>query len=370
MPNPPVQGTDDGMTGYGVEGTSPSSTGVLGVSESSIGVLGQVGTPREIVTGLGTTGAAVTVTPAAGVIGQGYDIGELGSAPATHGVYGTSVSGGDGVYGNGTNGVHGVGAPQGYGVLGENQNATAIRGVSSTADPATGSAAMPHRAGVWGDSDGGIGVYGTSATANGVQGETWSPVQAGVAASNHAAWDGRSIPSCIAIAASSNGTAFYAEGSPAAYFAGDLRATGDFILLNSSGDVAEDFDVDDSAGCVEPGTVLVIGATGRMCVSAVPYDTRVAGVVSGAGGLTPAVVLQRVESSCARLPIALVGKAFCKVDASAGAIRPGDLLTTSSTPGHAMKVLDHARAAGAILGKALQGLGGGGGLIQILVSPR
>jgi hypothetical protein len=116
--------------------------------------------------------------------------------------------------------------------------------------------------------------------------------------------------------------------------------------------------------------VVVIGTMGRMCVSAVPYDTRVAGVVSGAGGLTPAVVLPRVESRCPRLPIALVGTAFCKVDASAGRIQPGDLLTTSSTPGHAMKVLDHARAAGAILGKALQALRDGDGLIQILVSPR
>jgi hypothetical protein len=369
MPKP-VQGTDDGTTDYGVEGTSASATGVLGVSESSIGVLGQVGTPREVLTELGSTAAPVTLDPSAGVVGHGYDIGEISGTPATHGVYGRSLSGGDGVYGNGTNGVHGVGAPGGYGVLAENQNATAIRGVSSTADPAKGSAAESHRAGVWGDSDDGIGVYGTSAANNGVQGETWWPNQAGIAASNHAAWDGRSVPSCMALSAESAGTAVYGKGSPAAYFVGDMQITGDVILLNSSGDVAEDFDIDDGADLVEPGTVLVIGASGALCPCVAAYDTRVAGVVSGAGGLMPAVVLQRLESGRRRVPVALVGTAFCKADASAGEIRPGDLLTTSSRLGHAMKVLDHTRAAGAILGKALQSLHRDHGLIQILVSPR
>ena len=59
---------------------------------------------------------------------------------------------------------------------------------------------------------------------------------------------------------------------------------------------------------------------------------------------------------------------YCQVDASFGAIKPGDLLTTSSTPGYAMKVRNHARAQGAILGKALTGLKSGKGLVLVLVT--
>ena len=66
--------------------------------------------------------------------------------------------------------------------------------------------------------------------------------------------------------------------------------------------------------------------------------------------------------------VALAGRVYCWVDASYGAIEPGDLLTTSDTPGHAMKVTDHAQAQGAILGKAMSSLEGGRGLVLVLVS--
>jgi hypothetical protein len=59
---------------------------------------------------------------------------------------------------------------------------------------------------------------------------------------------------------------------------------------------------------------------------------------------------------------------FCKVDAEFGAIVPGDLLTTSPTPGHAMKATDPLRAFGALFGKALQRLSSGRGLLPILVT--
>jgi hypothetical protein len=68
-----------------------------------------------------------------------------------------------------------------------------------------------------------------------------------------------------------------------------------------------------------------------------------------------------------RLPVALIGKVYCKVDAQYGAIRVGDLLTTSATPGHAMKAEDSVKAFGAVLGKALGGLFSGTGLVPILV---
>lgn len=49
-------------------------------------------------------------------------------------------------------------------------------------------------------------------------------------------------------------------------------------------------------------------------------------------------------------------------------MRPGDLLTTSGTPGHAMKAANPAQAQGAILGKAMTPLEEGCGLVLVLVS--
>jgi hypothetical protein len=67
-------------------------------------------------------------------------------------------------------------------------------------------------------------------------------------------------------------------------------------------------------------------------------------------------------------PIALTGRVYCWADASYGAIRPGDLLTTSLTPGHAMKVNDSTRATGAVLGKAMTSLPEGRDLVLVLVA--
>ena len=139
---------------------------------------------------------------------------------------------------------------------------------------------------------------------------------------------------------------------------------GDIHLSNA--DCAEDFDVTD---VVDPGTVMVLNDSGALRQSSAAYDKRVAGVISGAGGYRPGLVLdkQQVGDRC-RLPVALMGKVFCKVDADHAPIEVGDLLTTSHTPGHAMKAADPFRAFGAVIGKALQPLSAGQGLIPVLVA--
>jgi hypothetical protein len=148
---------------------------------------------------------------------------------------------------------------------------------------------------------------------------------------------------------------------------GNVCVKGDVILINTfGGDCAEDFDVNDTEAS-EPGTVLVIAVDGQLTTSSQAYDTRIAGVVSGAGELRPALILQRLKASHNQVPVALFGKVYCKVDASTAPVFAGDLLTTSVTRGHAMKVQDRARAVGAILGKALGNLEAGFGLIPILV---
>jgi hypothetical protein len=142
-------------------------------------------------------------------------------------------------------------------------------------------------------------------------------------------------------------------------------SSGDIILQNA--DVAEDFDVREPEA-IEPGMVVVIGDDSMLRISSQSYDKRVAGVISGNGSPRPGIILGRHASSQSRLPVALIGRVHCRVDATTAPIMIGDLLTTSATPGHAMKADDYARAHGAIIGKALQCQPEGTGTIPILVA--
>jgi hypothetical protein len=144
-----------------------------------------------------------------------------------------------------------------------------------------------------------------------------------------------------------------------------LTPDGDVLLGNS--DCAEDFNVSDGE-LVEPGTVMVVGSQDTLKPSAHAYDKRVAGVISGAGDCKPGIVLGRQSRQADRLPLALFGKVFCKVDARYASIEVGDLLTTSDTPGHAMKATDPLKAFGSVIGKSLRGLRDGQGLIPILIA--
>jgi hypothetical protein len=140
------------------------------------------------------------------------------------------------------------------------------------------------------------------------------------------------------------------------------------LTIRGGSDVAEPFLVTGSQ--VEPGTVMVIDAAnpGQLMRSAQAYDTRVAGIISGAGGINPGISLQQDGLLDHGQKLALSGRVYVLADASGGAIKPGDLLTTSSTPGHAMKVSDHVRAHGAILGKAMTALSEGQGIVLVLVT--
>ena len=93
----------------------------------------------------------------------------------------------------------------------------------------------------------------------------------------------------------------------------------------------------------------------------------VAGVVAGAGRFRPAIILDGALTDASGVAVALVGKASFKVDATYGAVGVGDLLTTSATPGYAMRVASRTCAIGAIVGTALQALPSGMGLIPVLV---
>ncbi len=137
----------------------------------------------------------------------------------------------------------------------------------------------------------------------------------------------------------------------------------------ANADFAEDFDILESQfDTIEPGTVMVLDDHGKLCSSNKPYDKRVTGIVSGAGSHKPGIIMDNQPNISHRMPIALMGKTYCKVDASYGPVESGDLLTTSPTIGHAMKAQDPMKAFGSVLGKALTSLKEGKGLIPVLVT--
>ncbi|HMZ22897.1 MAG TPA: hypothetical protein PLD20_33540, partial [Blastocatellia bacterium] len=149
------------------------------------------------------------------------------------------------------------------------------------------------------------------------------------------------------------------------------------LQILGGADFAENFDVTsapaDNAAApkIEAGMVVTIDPLnpGKLALSTQAYDRRVAGIISGAGGVKPGMTMSQ-EGTLAdgKLPVALSGRVYCYVDASQGAIEPGDLLTTSAVPGHAMKAGDAAKAQGAILGKAMTSLKEGKGLVLVLVT--
>ncbi|MCG8407752.1 MAG: hypothetical protein MI923_21340 [Phycisphaerales bacterium] len=143
------------------------------------------------------------------------------------------------------------------------------------------------------------------------------------------------------------------------------------LRLLGGSDIAEPFNVNGGEK-VEPGMVVTIDPDkpGTMRVASKAHDKTVAGIISGAGGVNVGMTLSQSETIAdGEHPVALTGRVYCYVDADAnGGIVPGDMLTTSNTPGHAMKVIDHHRAAGAIIGKAMSSLENGRGLVLVLVN--
>jgi hypothetical protein len=152
---------------------------------------------------------------------------------------------------------------------------------------------------------------------------------------------------------------------------GELTAK--VVTITGGADVAEPYEVA-GAGDVQPlpGYVVAIDPqhVGQMRVASRAYDRMVAGILSGANGIAPGIILRQQGTVADGLhPVASIGRVWCWCDADAnGAIEAGDMLTTSNTPGHAMKVSDFNKANGSVIGKAMSSLKSGRGLVLVLVS--
>jgi hypothetical protein len=135
-------------------------------------------------------------------------------------------------------------------------------------------------------------------------------------------------------------------------------------------DFAESVVVKGSADHYAPGDLLVIDPSGerRLSLSQTPYSTLIAGIYSTQPGVVAST--HRVDEALPKneVPLAVVGIVPCKVVTENGPIAAGDLLVTSSMPGYAMKGIDRPRMLGAVVGKALEPLPKGMGVIQVLVT--
>ena len=151
-----------------------------------------------------------------------------------------------------------------------------------------------------------------------------------------------------------------------AYISGNASVCS--VTIRGGCDLAEPFHMRE--GHLEKGSVVVIDEEnpGQLKLSSGSYDTRVAGIVSGANGINTGIALHQEGLIEGGENVALSGRVYVRADASRCPIKPGDLLTTSDVPGRAMKVQDHARAQGAILGKAMSSLNEGQGMVLVLVT--
>jgi hypothetical protein len=181
----------------------------------------------------------------------------------------------------------------------------------------------------------------------------------------------------------------YSENGWAGHFKGDVKISDDsdnstielkgstgtisteVLEITGGSDLSEGFDIRSMEVRAKPGMLASIDPDnpGRLIVSSKAYDRTVAGIISGAGGIKSGMVMgQRGTLANGQYPVALTGRVYCLADAAYGSIQAGDLLTTSDTPGHAMKVTDRERSYGTVIGKAMSSLKEGKGLVLVLVN--
>lgn len=342
-----VRGDGGGPFGLGVYGRAPFpfSVGVRGLAEgtNSAGITGEAtATSTETwgIRGLAHSGSGSGVAgennTASGIGVYGLNGGTAGSrTPA--GVYGESLQ----LAGNGVVGVAN-GGPSAYGVWGRSTSGFA------------------------GAFDGAVRVSGNSThekpflQVHETQDGDYARIQLQVA--SRPLWH-------ISVGGADNSLVFYNSANSIVSSISESGVLSTKVLTITGGaDIAEPFAMSEPE--LPKGAVVVIDEEhpGKLKLSTEAYDRRVAGIISGAGGVNTGLSLSQHGVMEGDQHVALTGRVYVQADASNGPIKPGDLLTTSATPGRAMKVTEPARAQGATLGKAMSALKDGTGLVLALVT--
>jgi hypothetical protein len=309
-----VRGVADGTTGYGVRGFAASATGTTHGVEGR--VVSKDGRGAE---GWNTSSA-----------NDGLPIGVYGR---TFGAKGIAVSG------QATTTAD-INTDSTIGVLGQGKTGTA--GFSGLDQGA---------AGVWGAN------FAPTGWTRGVLAQIFSPGGEALAVEAPQGGNlivGRGLPNYATVFRVTNNGEVHANGG----------------LFPSGADFAESLRVGGKREDYAPGDVLIIDSAGSRQVtrSTQPYSPLVAGIYSTKPGVLASPHGMGGADTATQVPLAIVGIVPCKVSAENGPVETGDLLVTASTPGHAMKGTDRGRMLGAVVGKALQPMHEGTGLIEVLVT--
>ncbi len=389
-------------SGQGVIGRHLAATGVMP------GVEGVTSSAEDMASGVIGRAVPSSAGRTFGVYGVNHSTNEFGA-----GVIGTHDGGGAGVEGSSSGGVgmyghsHGYAGVKGYSDNGPGMFAGSANGYGLEASSTNNIgvyAAATNQPGVKGSSQSGPGVEGTSVSGPGVKGTANAGnvgilgvstiSQSAIRGDNSGSGSGVTAASTSGAALwaySTNGVAVHAYSGAGniieAYGTGgfgnlrfrvlqDGNVRCDGAFTGGGADLAEAFDVEGAREEYEPGDVLVISTDSdrRMTKSTTANSTSVAGVYATKPGvlLAPHGAEEDIDHL---VPMGVVGVIPTKVCAENGPIRRGDLLVTSSLPGHAMKAVPAmiggvaVYPTGAVLGKALQNFdGNGSGIIEVLVN--
>ena len=146
-----------------------------------------------------------------------------------------------------------------------------------------------------------------------------------------------------------NGDALHVKGN--SLFSGKIAINSISKEDPSPSNIVEMFEADEEQ-LIVAGDILIASSKGKSILarSTASYSKAVIGIVSG----NPSVIINNSGTEKKIFPVVLAGKTFCRVDARKKAIKPGDLIVTSDTPGCGMAgEIDSFERVGTVIGKAL-----------------
>lgn len=328
--------TTGGVIAIKAQNASVTGTGIMGIVTSTTGnTVGVIGRSDSVV-GNGVYGVTTSPTGSAEAISgtamatQGHGVGgyAVATTGASVGVYGKSYS------------------AQGAGVTGESSP-------SANGYTTYGVRGLAH-------GNAGIAVYGyedsSSGAAVGLEGVVASTAATAAYLINISGGGN------LVIGQTGSTKVFRVDTTGKVYADGGVQSNG--------ADFAESIAVRGERGQYQPGDVLLIDYDHdrQVVLASEAYSARVAGVYSTKPGTLSSQHAMDSPEFDKEVPVAVVGIVPCKVTAANGAIHRGDLLVSSAIAGYAMKATDRSRMPGAILGKAMQELPEGTGVIEILVT--
>lgn len=151
---------------------------------------------------------------------------------------------------------------------------------------------------------------------------------------------------------------------------GDGRVSTNELEITGGSDLSEHFDITNAKVDIQPGMIVSIsGKQGELSITNSKRDKKIVGIISGANGIQTGMLMgQKGSIADGDYPVALTGRTYVLANTENGPIESGDFITSSSIPGYGMKVKNHKKSQGAIIGKAMTELEKGSGYVLVLVN--